>query len=101
MADAHRLLELFERVAHLGERYGVARALHKDKELVDQLRDEYQLILEEVRRLVKPTAVQQMARSQYHHQQAYYQQAAQQMGRIFSDLAYVEEKDDHVIEFSL
>ncbi len=97
MADSHRLLELFERVAHLGERYGVARALHKDKEIVKQLQDEYQIILEEVRRLVKPTALQQMA-----HRSATATLMAQ-IGprRVLSDLAYEEEKIDTKIEFSL
>jgi hypothetical protein len=51
--DEQKLLHLIKKAAHIGERYGIA-SLGKDTDSMKLLKDDYQRLVEEARKLLQP-----------------------------------------------
>jgi hypothetical protein len=113
--DKKEILRLVEEAAHIGERYGAA-SIENDTAIMNQLRDKYQRLIEDVKILLEPPqwgvgsiAAQQQARTptaammqqlQMAQQQQYVHRAGQ---ALFDDpWSGVEDPEPPIeIEFSL
>jgi hypothetical protein len=104
--DEQRLLELIGRIASLGEEYGAAQATKSSADKLANLRHQYDMYMEEIRKIIAPpqwgVSPSRMAGKTATAAKI---QHAQMLHQMISNLGLhplkKEPEDDHNIEFSL